>query len=360
MREAIAGGKQDIRTTLVTCFVIFGFEAFHGNLALAVAQIQTGIALMVEWKENYLRSRNPSSAPDDEVIETFLCLEIQIMGFHDKRPYETHAMLRTEYAEKIGNMPRIFTSPWPMWEATKYFYIVKKHLEHFLHVAKRLISLCPGAGDEYSAGREHLLDEARSYQVHHQAELSQWHSAFKVTLASTDTEHDVDNKCRAAYLRLHFIASKLVLETVFATDEMIYDEYTAKFCDMIAVSTVLIELCESRSMTTKWTFDISVVMPLYLIALKCRVGEIRRKAFELLNRNSKREGIWDNVLVGKMAGWVRTIEEEKAVGDNVPGWARVENVQSSFDLQNRSVEMKCRQRSGEGLVFQERSTTIVW
>ncbi|RQM08000.1 hypothetical protein DH86_00004267, partial [Scytalidium sp. 3C] len=119
MRKAAASGKQDIRTTLVTCFMIFGFEAFHGNIALAVAQVHTGIALMQEWKQNYFCNKSPYRAPDDEVIETFLSLEVQIMTFLDERPYKSHVVLRQEYAEKIRNMPSCFAS---LWQASKYFY----------------------------------------------------------------------------------------------------------------------------------------------------------------------------------------------------------------------------------------------
>jgi hypothetical protein len=46
MRRDFASGNHDFRSTLVACCITFGFEAFHGNLALAVAQIQSGISLI--------------------------------------------------------------------------------------------------------------------------------------------------------------------------------------------------------------------------------------------------------------------------------------------------------------------------
>jgi hypothetical protein len=38
MRNLMASGVQDIRTTLITCLTNFIFEAFHGNFSLADAQ----------------------------------------------------------------------------------------------------------------------------------------------------------------------------------------------------------------------------------------------------------------------------------------------------------------------------------
>jgi hypothetical protein len=340
--------------------MIFGFEAFHGNLALAIAQIQTGVAIISDWRASYLHSGKSSSGPDEEVIETFLSLEIQIMTFHDERPYETHAALRTEYAEKIRKMPCAFTS---MWEATKYFYVVRKHLEHFLQVAKRLRRLRPGAGkhDMATKSREkNLLEEAKSYQVAQQAELNRWYASFKLLLEQADLEHDSDDKARAVFLLLHFKSSNLLLQTALTTDEMIYDDYTTEFSELISLAALLIKMIDSKSRTAKWIFDLGAIMPLYLIALKCRVSGIRRQALELLLRSPRREGIWDSILAGKMVGWVQKIEEEMMEEEILPGWARVEDVQSSFDLQDRRVEMRCLQRFAEGLLPEQRSAIFQW
>ncbi|RFU35079.1 hypothetical protein B7463_g1182, partial [Scytalidium lignicola] len=360
MRKTVASGAQDMRTTLVTCFMIFGFEAFHGNIALAVAQVQTGIALIGEWKENYLLRGTPYSAPDEDVIETFLCLEIQTMTFHDNRPYESHAVLRKEYASKVQNMPSSFSS---MWEATKYFYLVKKHLEHFLHVSKRFMSLYRGAGEDSLTtrhGRENLLQEAMSYQAYHQEEFSRWYASFEALLRQSDLENDSDAAARVNYLQLHFKASNLVLQTALATDELIYDDYTAKFSEIISLATELIEKVESRSKTARWTFDLSVVFPLYLVGIKCRFSMIKHQALGLLRRSQRREGIWDNILVWRIVRWIQSTEDEAMEGELIPGWARVEDVQSSFDVQERYVEVKCQQRLAEGSALRERSINIEW
>jgi hypothetical protein len=82
IRQSIIGLKSNLRSTLAACFNLFSFKVFHGNIALAVEQVRSGIALVKEWKENYAMHLVPES--DAEVIEISLCLEIQVTSFLDK------------------------------------------------------------------------------------------------------------------------------------------------------------------------------------------------------------------------------------------------------------------------------------
>jgi hypothetical protein len=353
MRTAMKRGDQDIRATLVACFITFGFEAFHGNLALAVAQVRTGVALMEEWKHNYVHRGQPP--PDVEVLETWLCLEIQIISFHDNRSLEQHRASRVAFAERVRNMPHPFTS---MWQATKFFYCVKKHAEHFLRIAQALIKRAA----EHPTERESLYAEARSLQAHHIAELNQWHASYELLMSTpfTNTGPDEDIKARSTYLGLHFLHTLIEVKTVFATDEAIYDEYAAEFSEMMGYAVAGKDMQDSKPQTTNWTFDLGSVLPLYFVATKCRIRGIRTQALETMQRGPRREGIWDNHLVRKLGAWVQKIEEEHLEGDVVPAWARVEELKASFDLERRVVEMRCRQRSEKDGALCERSTRTAW
>jgi hypothetical protein len=101
-------------------------------------------------------------------------------------------------------------------------------------------------------------------------------------------------------------------------------------------------LTAQKSKTTNRTFNLGAVLPLYFIATKCRVRDIRKLAVETLQQGSRREWIWDNLLLAKMAAWVQRLEEECIEKDVVPGWARAEVLETSFELDWRIVKMKCR------------------
>ena len=165
------------------------------------------------------------------------------------------------------------------------------------------------------------------------------------------TAHDEDNKSRVVYLGLHFIHSTIILETVFATNESIYDEYAAGFSEMLCHGIELKRLTAQKSKTTNWMFDLGAVLPLYFIATKCRVRSIRKLAVETLQQCSRREGIWNNLLLAKMAAWVQRLEEERIEEDVAPGWARVEVLETSFELDRRIVKMKCRNAWAKILAF---------
>jgi hypothetical protein len=156
------------------------------------------------------------------------------------------------------------------------------------------------------------------------------------------TAYDEGNKSRAVYLGVRFIHSTIILETAFATNESIYDEYTAGFSEMLCHGIELKRLTAQKSKTTNRTFDLGAVLPLYFIATKCRVRDIRKLTVETLQQGSRREEIWDNLLLAKMAAWVQRLEEECIEEDVAPEWARVEVLETSFELDRGIVKMKCR------------------
>lgn len=73
--------------------------------------------------------------------------------------------------------------------------------------------------------------------------------------------------------------------------------------------------------TSTFLFDMEIVSPLYLVAIKCREPRIRRRAIALLRRTVRREGLWDSVKVAAIAERIMEIEEvglEKLDGSVLP------------------------------------------
>jgi hypothetical protein len=94
-------------------------------------------------------------------------------------------------------------------------------------------------------------------------------------------------------------------------------------------------------------YDLGVIVPLYLIGLKCRVSSTRGRAINLLLGYPRTEGIWDSGFAGKFTSWVRDLEEEflETETGRVPEWARVMGLQPKLDFEGRRAEVFCRQRS---------------
>ena len=88
MRESASGGRQSIRTTFLTCLVVFCFEAWAGLKELAVQQIQTGLELIQDWREEQadegqlLQSSSKSTAMiEDDLVRAFSRLDVQAISF---------------------------------------------------------------------------------------------------------------------------------------------------------------------------------------------------------------------------------------------------------------------------------------
>jgi hypothetical protein len=76
----MSGGNLDLRTKLIAAILFICFEIYHGNSALAVAQIRAGSSMIeehcLEWNTNNGVTRPPPSI-DNALLESFTELEIQ-------------------------------------------------------------------------------------------------------------------------------------------------------------------------------------------------------------------------------------------------------------------------------------------
>ncbi|KAH8821247.1 hypothetical protein F5884DRAFT_659397 [Xylogone sp. PMI_703] len=341
MREAVSRGEQDLRTTLVSCLVINCFEAFHGNHELADAQIQRGNALIQAWKKEYPDHADKfglgftSPAPDiveDEIVQLFGRLEIQTNSFIDNGSLEHHEELRKEGIENVRSMPTAFENH---EQARIYLELVMRRLEHFMHVSGATFSQAMQARDP---GVERsplaaMLARLASIKAVHVGELLRWKAAFQTFLSKCPKRQR--NVLGELLMRLHFTSSYVALMTNPGPDNS--DSFVKHMAEVVKLP--------SGPRSAKFTLDIGVIVPLYLVALKCRVSTVRRKAIALLLEWPRREGVWDSLFAGRIAEWVMNIEEEFLSPEGVvPPWARVQRVTSKFDLLQRKAELVCMQR----------------
>lgn len=126
--------------------------------------------------------------------------------------------------------------------------------------------------------------------------------------------------------------------------------------------------------TETYTFEVRIIPALYLVATKCRLNSLRRRAITLLLTSRRREGIWDSVLCGKVADWLNRLEEDAGMDWDGKGKApqrwdgfvdedrRVWGESIERDLQSRRAVVRCRQNIPlvEGGGWRELSSVIEW
>jgi hypothetical protein len=164
------------------------------------------------------------------------------------------------------------------------------------------------------------------------AELRLWYSSFEPMMKRGHVPETVGS----LMLKMHFKVAVMTLETTLHTKF----QDTPEMWDIVDLSRKIIARLQDGT-TPKFALDVGVVIPLYLVGVKCSATNLRREAIELMLNNPRREGLWDSVVAGSVVQWILDIEsvhEDRARG-LIPAWARVNSVEMVVDTWNRSMTM---------------------
>lgn len=396
MRENVSTGQQSIRTTLVACIVTTCFEVIHGSHDAASAQLQSGIILYQDWKD---RQPNASShtmgfsspAPnvvDDFLSQTFGRMELQTMSFTDKRSVECHQKLLLEGVTTTHRMPAEFTT---VEEARIYLDLIMRRLLHYvgsvslsdlMHLSgppsisrlfsskSNMTSAFEGNGSDFndagfgSALHQHQISKigVKAEGAQLTADLNRWSDAFDLVLARQClSTAEPSEKVGAFTLKIAALAAQSCTSGALNGDETRYDIFMHKFQEIVDYSTELLstqeifrgDKAENASPGPLFCFEMGVIPPLSIVAIKCRNARVRRKALKLLLKYPRREGVWDSTITADLSKWAISMEEgwdgaedpwtEDSEEFFIPEYKRVKSVALQYELESRKVAMGCLQ-----------------
>ena len=220
--------------------------------------------------------------------------------------------------------------------------------------------------DERRFADEEVETERKKYQ----GLLDKWETAFERFLQSPYTTLDPKGQRGALALKIYQRIGALHLKVPVSrmlTDESVWDAFVPDGEEIVSLAESLVA-SEDSTVTTKtpiFSFDISIVGPLYSVAHKCRDPFLRRRAIALLRSSPRQEGIWDSHLAARVAERIMTIEEsglgEVRSAMDVPDWARISDVQASFDqMETKASFSYSRQRSKLEYVRESVTETFKW
>ena len=367
LRLAISERKMDLRSTLLASLIIFCFEAWHGSNQLAVEQIQTAIGLIQDWKQRSgakTRSALDFISPipsmmEDQLIQIFSQLAIQVVFFAEKRSTETGKIMENQsIPQPAYNMPNAFVS---YREAIMYHRNLTRRSSSFL---SRSI---PQSRSEYAGWIPAKEKRTEDIQFDTDRELLmlnilRWCKAF-VTVEASFQDFTTLEWRKVRILRIQSLVTYASLGAMAAQDEMVYDDYNHIHKEIVNLSSQVVSSMRHPKVAkkTNFSFDTGVIIPLYLTVMKCRHPQIRRRIVDLLLSTAWREGVWDSIFVGRMGEWTIEIEEEFLERNSVPAWARISGVTWRIDLQERAAWLTCQQRSSAmSDELRTRTTTILW
>lgn len=144
------------------------------------------------------------------------------------------------------------------------------------------------------------------------SQLNAFERAFKPILDSSISNTGEIIDPAAVVISIHVKTTAITLSAVSSFSEMVYDAFLPSFRYIVRNCALLINSYTTTHLprNSRFSFDVGIVPPLHVVAMKCREPKLRRAALNLLLDNPRQEGMWDSVLSGRTGRWLINCEEE--------------------------------------------------
>ncbi|KAJ4982528.1 C6 zinc finger domain protein [Stagonosporopsis vannaccii] len=298
---------------LVTCLLFVCMEFLRGNYCTAFTHLTNGLSLVREWQQQQQQQqqrrdgsvlRDVTGAKGSERLIENVLLPMFQRGM-------TSAQLYGVATENHLDIP--FPSPDRFMQ-----------LPFSLHEAERSSRELRNASILFlrqmgtKAPQRIALDEQ---DLEQQARLAECHRIWfeRVQMAEDSQEWSADELVSLSALKVALYALSSYIGCAASVLQVPYDGYLESFRSLIHHARIVLGAMEVKNThAAKFTFEMSIIPPLYHTATRCRCPATRREAVALLARHPPREGLWDaeqHVLVTK-----RVIEMEESELDPDTGW----------------------------------------
>jgi hypothetical protein len=301
LREITSSGEDTFRIVLLASLLIFCFESFHGDVRLALKNVEHAVELMHGWLSSNVGSTNRkgfSPAPhiiEDEVVTAYSRLDIHVMTWLDTPQPSRTSILKFAVTEPQP-IPNSFGT---LTEAKTIFDDIGNRVFQFLETPREAMPKVPAI----PAGMQNILsaDQGLPSQDPPVAkELREWSKAFKPVLANARSPAGYLDFVGALTLRVHVVTLELSLRSYFfnETDIHPFDIFLPEYCEIVALCK---SVTEHHRFVKSFIFDTGIVGPLFMIVTQCRDRMLRQEAISVLkNASPRREGVWDALMVARV------------------------------------------------------------
>ncbi|KAH6660963.1 hypothetical protein BKA67DRAFT_654113 [Truncatella angustata] len=301
-----AGTSASVRVTLITCLLFICLELLRGQYKSAVSHLESGLKLLNMPKffpgvESTIdRMKSPYRFEEHWIAVTFgrLYISTVLSGqiSRDLYPISYEA-----------EFPQIFCS------VTQ----ARHCLDQLLAKVTSLMSKTRHAG----ALSEHAISTTLSHmQSELKSDFSRWKQVHTSSKSSLETNSSFLESWAYDILEQYHVMGLIMADTCLdEAGELAFDSYTFQFASIIENFIPKLKFSASAKAeevipgytrgTSKSVCDLGAIPPLYYVALKCRVHQIRLQAIKILRLLSHSEGIWHAVIAACVAEEVMRIEE---------------------------------------------------
>lgn len=309
LRAILSDGRRHLRTSLTCCVLFMSFESLQGAYEGALTHLRGGSRLLADWRT---ARRGQSSRLSQDSLS-----EIQDGLIDD---------LGRMFA-RLDVQGLFVPPPFPMPESDWEDVIVADVFDSFQEARESFDFLMQGIGQFYRKSVAHTQSKHPErltapfwlhQHKHYSTQLDQWRTSFQVIFAKEVRAGDVRPE-HSDMLSIYFNVATVLLASSIEHSEMLYDEYTDLFAEIITKAQQLIQSSEDPSNSSRYTLDMGTILPLMITATKCRDRKIRRQAIALLWSKARREGLcYDTITVARLCAWISSIEGEGIQEDSEP------------------------------------------
>lgn len=292
---------------LVTCLLFVCIEFLRGNYCTAFTHMTNGLSLIREWQQQRradspIREITCAQGSANLIEDTLLPMFQRGM---------TSAQLYGVATEDHLDIPfpspeRFIRLPFSLQEAERS--------SRELRNASILFLRQMGVKD---LQRIALTEE----DLEQQSQLIECHRIWfeRVQVFEDSQQQSAEESVSLSALKVALYALSSYIGCAGSVLQVPYDLYLPSFRALIHHAEIVLDAMEVKNThAAKFTFEMSIIPPLYHTATRCRCPATRREAVSLLARHPPREGLWDaeqHVMVTR-----RVIELEESEIDPETGW----------------------------------------
>ncbi|PVH84056.1 hypothetical protein DL98DRAFT_412068 [Cadophora sp. DSE1049] len=353
LRIILSDGRRHLRTSLTSCVLFMTFEALQGCYEGSLTHLRGGSRLLADWRT---ARRGQSSRLSQDSLS-----EIQDGLIDD---------LGRMFA-RLDVQGLFVPPPFPMPESDWEDVVVADSFDSVQESRESFDFLMQGIGQFYRKSVAHSQQHPEKLTTpfwlhqhnHYSTQLDQWRSAFQVVFAKEvragDTMADSSDM-----LSIYFNVATVLLASSLEHTELLYDEYTELFQEIVTKAHKLIQSSDDPSNSSRFTLDMGTILPLLVTATKCRDRRIRRQAIALLWSKARREGLcYDTITVARLCAWLSSIEGDgvQEDGERIPENKRymVSYLHLSSEERWLAVQLTSAVTNGSGN-HTYRETTFSW
>lgn len=380
MKEELALQQENPRRLLIACLLVCCLEGMWASSCNAMAHASSGQKVLKRWlaKTPQLRTSQVgirSPAPDvveDDIIQAFARLDIQIMTFLDMRTLEEHTAMLDEGTETVMAMPSNFAA---LDEARLYFDLIERRALHFIRIAS--LALYPVRNivpdpitdtDEKEdpswvkavpLGQKISEDQSFYYltsQQKYAAELKRWNEAFQPLYKRMQQAKD-HLSIPAHLLFVNFTAVEIMLTEALAKDNSSSDQHLGRFKTVVSVSRLILEAKQLRRYS--FSFDCGLTPWLATVAQLCHDRKLRREGITLLRQMGSQEGVWNSFMVAELGEYLMNFEEEGVETYEIPEESRVRMKRVNMSFSDRLLTIELTRGASEDRTI-EKVVDVNW